>query len=123
MKICHNSIYIKVFTFKNTLFICLLTWILGLSVDLPNFFEWGGHFFDHKSANCMWNRLASHSFSIFFATTTIFLPCVLIFSCYMRIFFYAFKVKRKVLKSKSLMKSLKITKSLFATFILFSICW
>ena len=45
------------YTRNNTVIMCIVCWILGCGVDAPNFFGWGGHFFDRKSANCMWNRL------------------------------------------------------------------
>lgn len=111
------------FTFKKTIGFCAIAWVAGVVVDIPNFVGWGGHFFDPKSANCMWNRLASSSYSLFFPITAIFFPCVCIFICYLRIFLFAFRSKSKVSTGKDMAQSLKVARSLFASFALFTICW
>lgn len=132
INICHNKSYKELFTFKKTIGLCIFAWIAGLLVDLPNFLGWGGHFFDPKSANCMWNRLASKSYSIFFPTTAIFLPCVAILFCYVRIFVFAYMAKLRTSKSitvaaqinsREMIQSLKIARALFASFSSFTICW
>ena len=56
LNICHNSLYKKIFTRQHTIQLCIMAWTFGFLVDLPNFVGWGGHYFDKKSANCMWNR-------------------------------------------------------------------
>lgn len=122
--ICHQHLYKKVFTKKNTILLCFTAWIFGFLVDLPNFLGWGGHFFDIKAASCMWNRLANHSYSIFFPVAAIFIPCIIIMILYIKIFVFAYKSKKKIFeKSDSLAKSLAIAKSLFLSFFLFFICW
>jgi hypothetical protein len=75
-------------------------------------------------AHCMWNRLANHSYTIFFASVSIFIPCLLILIAYLRIFFYAHKSRRNI-KSNSdeISHSVKIATSLFASFALFTMCW
>ncbi len=137
INICHNRIYKDYFNLNRAISLCIFTWIAGTLVDLPNFLGWGGHFFDPKSANCMWNRLASSSYSIFFPTTAIFVPCVAIFFCYMRIFIFVYQAKSKThaidnnsissksssLNSREMTQSLRVAKSLFASFGLFTVCW
>jgi len=141
-------LYKLCFTRKKTIVFCLMAWLLGICIDLPNFFGWGGYFFDTKSglcyflilvlislllesellfvyqAHCMWNRLANHSYTIFFASVSIFIPCFLILIAYLRIFFYAHKSRRNI-KSNSdeISHSVKIATSLFASFALFTMCW
>ena len=71
-------------------------------------------------------RLASQSFSIFFPTIAIFIPCLCIGGCYLRIFLYVKEKKTLALsdsKNKISKKSVKIAKSLFASFALFAFCW
>lgn len=110
---------------------------------------WGGHYYDEKTLNCVWDRLASHSYSIFFPMSSIVVPCISILFCYMRIFFYANGAKTKVipkhavsmasssksnastiitsstnvLDHNSLSRSIRIAKGLFASFMLFTLCW
>ncbi|RNA16468.1 melatonin receptor type 1B-B-like [Brachionus plicatilis] len=129
--ICHHSVYNKIFTIKKTLIYCCITWMIGISIDFPNLLGWGGHYYDLKTLNCVWNRLASFSYSLFFPLSSIVVPCILIAICYLRIFIYSSKIKSKVLasessgkrKSSDLRKSLRIAKGLFASFTLFAACW
>nr|QVK45859.1 G protein-coupled receptor [Proales similis] len=130
LNICHNQLYGRLFTWRNSVAMCALAWLCGCLVDLPNFVGWGGHFFDPKSANCMWNRLASPSYSVFFPTTAIFIPCAAIGICYARIFVFARRktagstaTKSKDMSVRRMKRSLAIAKSLFASFALFTVCW
>lgn len=119
------------FTVKKTLIYCGITWLVGISIDLPNLLGWGGHYYDLKTLNCVWDRLASFSYSLFFPLSSIVIPCILIAICYIRIFVYSNKIKSKVLssehnskkKSNDFRKSLRIAKGLFASFMLFAACW
>ncbi len=93
----------------------------------------GGHVYDTKLLACAWNRLASHSYSIFFSTSSILIPCSCVFVCYLRIFYYVKSSSRKVdanrsnnilvLKTNERNKSIRLAKSLFSSFILFVLCW
>ncbi len=93
----------------------------------------------------MWNRLASHSYSIFFPMSSIVIPCICILFCYIRIFIFARKAKARVAQgahdlsgtvkithgsgkkgrksNDDFKRSLKLAKGLFASFLLFTICW
>ncbi|CAF0837503.1 unnamed protein product [Brachionus calyciflorus] len=129
--ICHHTHYNRMFTAKKTIFYCAITWFIGISIDLPNLLGWGGHYYDLKTLNCVWNRLASFSYTLFFPLSSIVIPCVLIAVCYIRIFMYSRTAKLKVApseksgksKSNDFKKSLKIAKGLFASFMLFTACW
>ena len=50
------------------------------------------------------------------------LPCVIIFLIYLRIFIFTYK-SRNTSISSSASKSIRLAKSLFASFMLFAICW
>ncbi len=40
IQICYTrSLYDKIFTFKKTVVWCFLCWVIGVLVDLPNFFH------------------------------------------------------------------------------------
>ena len=133
------------FTRNKTLIYCGICWIIGITIDMPNFLGkltwlrhlnlvlilnslnpqkgWGGHAYDNKTLNCMWNRLASQSYSIFFPMSSIIIPCLLILFCYTRIGSFVIRSKQRVLKSKRFRSTLRVTKGLFASFFLFTICW
>nr|QVK45856.1 G protein-coupled receptor [Proales similis] len=123
--ICHQNLYEKAFTVRKTILYCAITWVIGFAIDLPNVLGWGGHYYDLKTLNCVWNRLASQSYSIFFPMSSIIIPCVCIFFCYLKIFMFASKIKNRVAGShkSDLKRSLKIAKGLFASFMLFTVCW
>jgi hypothetical protein len=119
-------IYDKIFTIKKTIGFCLLSWCVGVLIDLPNFLGWGGHYYDEKALGCLWNRLASHSYNIFFPMTTIVIPSFLVFICYSRIFWF---IRKKGFKNntntagRDFKKSIKIAQGLFASFLFFTLCW
>ncbi|CAF0992446.1 unnamed protein product [Brachionus calyciflorus] len=127
--ICNNKWYKKIFSFKKTILYCLINWIIGILVDLPNLTGWGGHYYDSKTTSCIWNRLKSHSYSIFFPTSSILFPSVFILICYVRIFVFAKNSRKKVMnlskenKKKGFNKSVKLAKGLFCSFMLFTACW
>lgn len=63
--------------------------------------------------------------------SSIVVPCICIAACYIRIFTFANQAKSKVSpnqteskpKSSDFRKSLRIAKGLFASFMLFTLCW
>ncbi|XP_077863871.1 LOW QUALITY PROTEIN: melanopsin-B-like [Saccoglossus kowalevskii] len=48
--ICKSK-YKQIFSFRNTILMCILIWIISALVDLPNFMNWGGHRYDMKTLN------------------------------------------------------------------------
>ena len=127
INICYHNSYHKMFTKRLTLLYCGITWVIGFAVNLPVLLGWADFSYDHKTLNCVWDRLASQSYSIFLPISCIVTPCCLIFFFYFRIFWYASKNKLKVASAnsmtKDLSKSLRIAKGLFASFMIFTICW
>lgn len=79
--------------------------------------------------NCVWNRLASLSYSLFFPLSSIVAPSIAILFFYMSIFIYSYKSRIKVSRSLSVKiqsserKSLRLAQGLFASFMLFVVCW
>jgi hypothetical protein len=132
--ICHNNLYNKIFSYRLTFFYMAMSWCIGILIEIPNNVGWGGLYYDDKTLNCIWNRLASQSYSIFFPMSSIVVPCVCILFCYFRIFLYSHNAKTRVSsnavagrdvksKSRDMARSLRIAKGLFASFLLFTICW
>ena len=44
--ICHYKQFVNIFTIKNTRIFCVITWVIGILIDLPNFLGWGAHKYD-----------------------------------------------------------------------------
>jgi hypothetical protein len=131
INMCWSEYYKRIFTIKKTILACFLSWVAALGIESPNLIGWGGHRFDLKSANCMWDRVASKSHSCFFILVAIVTPCVLIGFCYTRIYLYVMASKRRVqgstnngkAKNKINLETIKIARSCFSSFALFVICW
>ena len=91
--------------------------------DLNNYKGWGGHYYDEKTLSCLWNRLASQSYSIFFPMSSIIVPCLAILYCYVRIFIYSHRSKVRSHATNNINQSLRLAKGLFISFMLFFVCW
>lgn len=110
----------------------IIIWVFGGANYIPNVTGWGGFVFDSKTQSCVWNRLASDSYSIYHPVVGILTPCMVTFICYIMVFRHVIKHNSKVfttsknsssLSKNEFKKSVKIAKSLFASFMMFVICW
>lgn len=70
----------------------------------------------------MWNRQASLSYNWYLSSAYIIAPCLAIFLCYSRIFYFSHKSKNRS-NSSNTVNSLRLAKGLFVSFILYTICW
>ena len=59
---------------------------------------------------------------LFMMITYIILPCVIILQFYVRIFIFTYKSRNKS-KSSSAVRSIRLAKSLFVSYMLFTVCW
>ncbi len=87
----------------------------------------GDHVYDDKTLQCIFDRLKVN-YSIFFSVFAVFIPCCGIAYCYVRIFWYSYRSKKKAVYTKSSIanrniRAIRIAKSLFVSFFLFAICW
>ena len=122
--ICHHPLYRKIFSRKNTILLCILIWLYGIALDLTGVYIWrAGHYYDTKLLMCIWNRKSQHSFNFFISLTAIAIPSLFVFIFYLKIYLYTRKYLYKSVVSNYHRKSLRIAKGLFASFILFVICW
>ena len=136
------------FTESKTKIFCAVTWIIGFIYNVPNFIPgirviqcfivcilrvlksivflpgWSKYEYDRKEYDCLVDR-KKKIYMIIFSVTGIIIPCFAMAFCYLSIFLHARRVKsslrEKHLKSKS--ESLRLAKSLFASFSLFFFCW
>lgn len=74
--------------------------------------------------SCVWNRVASRSYSIFFPMLNIIIPCIIVLILYSRIFIFMPKWLKYDLKfSQKHVKELLLAKSLFVSFLFFATFW
>lgn len=68
---------------------------------------------------CMWDRLASRSYTIFVSMFGVIGPTILVMINYLRIFVFTINQQSKSMLSPDRRKSMRITKGLFTSFIIF----
>ena len=113
------NIYSKLFTKTLTTIYCSICWLIGLLINLPNILGWSNFIYDKETLNCMWNRLASRSYSIFFPLSSIIIPCFIILYFYLSIFIYAVRShSRANQRNGNLIYSLRVAKGLFVSYLL-----
>lgn len=98
--ICHNKYYNKIFTKYTTLAMCASCWALSAACDMPNFFGYGGHFYDLKTYQCTWNRQVNPAYTQFIAYGLITTPLVFLACFNSAILMFIFKVRRPGVTSR-----------------------
>ena len=133
---CHNSLYSKIYTWKQSILLAITLWAICFVLEIPNYFSWGGHTFDPKTMACSYDRTANYTYTLFFVMVAIAPPLILVCFCYLRIFL-AVRASKKALEAitnkdekKSASKDsgwdskeLKLAKTLFIVFVTFLIFW
>lgn len=130
--LCHNHIYDKIFTRVSCIIICVISWVVAFLFEFPNFIGWGGHYFDQKNHQCIWDRTASLSYTMFVSIGLIGGPLLVMAICYFLIFQEIWKTKRDIYKldsenpnrmRKAWNETVRSSKTLFCIFVVFLICW
>lgn len=93
MYVCHYKIYHSIFSRPVSIFLCMLCWVLSFGFEFPNFIGWGAHTFDRKNHQCIWDRAADFSYTVFVTAGLIGTPLFLIGLFFILIF-------KKIWKSK-----------------------
>lgn len=94
--LCHQPLYKTVYTWKNTILMCVCLWIGAFCLDLPNFLDWGDHTYDMKTMACSYDRLASYSYTVFFITMFVTAPLFIVLFCNVNIYITVVKSKMRV---------------------------
>ncbi len=85
-----------IYTWRNTIYICIVLWFGALLLDIPNFVDWGGHTFDMKTMACSYDRLASYSYTVFFISMFVVIPLLIVLYCNLNIYITVVKSKMRV---------------------------
>ncbi|XP_069123724.1 melatonin receptor type 1B-B-like isoform X1 [Argopecten irradians] len=130
--VCHNTFYQKFYSRITVGLLCITCWIIAFLFEFPNFVGWGDHTFDKKNHQCIWDRTASLSYSLFVSVCLIGGPLVVMAICNIRIVLEIWQKKKSIyeLDSDGHYSSLKVwnetvrtSKTLFVIFTLFMMCW
>ena len=124
--ICHNNLYGRIYTLRNTVLMCLGVWCVSFMLEMSCFFGWGDHTYDRKTLSCVWDRTSHLSFTIYFSSVGVAFPIILISVCYVKIFLHVRKSKLRVLnalQTSEQSQSVRLARSLFIIFVVFAVCW
>ena len=94
--LCRRALYYRIFSWSRSIYITLVLWLLAALLDLPNFLGWGDHTFDMKTMACSYDRLANHSYTVFFITMFVTVPLLTVLYCNINIFIVAVRSRRRV---------------------------
>ncbi|XP_033756111.1 melatonin receptor type 1B-like isoform X2 [Pecten maximus] len=130
--VCHNTFYQKFYTRVTTGLMCSICWIVAFLCEFPNFVGWGAHTFDEKNHQCIWDRTASLSYSLFVSICLIGGPLVVMGICNIRIVLEIWQKKKNIYELdsdghypslKAWNETVRTSKTLFIIFTLFMMCW
>ena len=129
--ICQNNLYHKIFSSLFTKSICILCWVVAFVLEVPNMLGWGGHTFDTKSHQCIWDRTANRSYTLFVSLGLITCPLISMSVFHMLIFQKIWKAKDNLIKNNlacqdtraTFSRAVSSSKILITMFIIFLVCW
>nr|KAG5698181.1 hypothetical protein BaRGS_030544 [Batillaria attramentaria] len=93
--IVHPNYYRRIFTLPHSVIMCLCFYLVGFLLVSLNFFGVGDHSFDHKSLECIWDRMANHDYTIVFAFVLVLVPITVIGLAYTRLYLHVRRIGLK----------------------------
>lgn len=133
--LCHNNVYDRLYNRTSCVLMCIGCWVFAFVCEFPNFIGWGGHYFDVKNHQCIWDRTANRSYSLFVTIGLIASPLVLMGFMYFLIFHYIWKSKhdlytfsagttsKKRRQDLVWKETIKNCRLVFIIFLVFIVCW
>lgn len=126
--ICSHEMYERIFTKWNCVCICISLYLVGGVLVLLNALDIGDHGFDRKSLECIWDRMATFYYTVVFSVTLVWIPSIITGACYLRIYLYVRKHRRRIQEqtqgaSHSSVRSSHLAKTLFLIYAVFITCW
>ena len=94
--ICHQRFYYRIFTTRNSVIMCGCFFVVGFVLVGLNFVGVGNHSFDHKSLECIWERMANYHYTIVFAMVMVIIPITVTGLSYLRLFMHVRNSRLKV---------------------------
>ncbi|PVD24898.1 hypothetical protein C0Q70_15389 [Pomacea canaliculata] len=94
--ICRPSLYPRLFTLRHSIAMCASVYTVGLLLVLLNLAGVGDHTFDHKSLECIWDRMANHNYTIVFAIVLVWIPIVITGLSYIHIYLHVRASRKRV---------------------------
>lgn len=121
--ICKNGYYEKIFKRKNCIGMCACLYGIGLLLVFLNFAGVGGHSYDRKSLECIWDRMTTYSYTVVFSVTLVWIPVVITGFSYGSIFKTVRHSQSKMRLTKRASYSRELAKTFFIIYAVFTTCW
>uniref|UniRef100_A0A3P8YAS9 Melatonin receptor type 1Ba n=1 Tax=Esox lucius TaxID=8010 RepID=A0A3P8YAS9_ESOLU len=123
--ICHSFSYDKFYSYRNTLLLVALIWLLTILAIIPNFFV-GSLQYDPRVYSCTFAQAVSTSYTITVVVIHFIVPIAVVTFCYLRIWILVIQVRRKVkseVRPRLKPSDMRNFVTMFVVFVLFAICW
>ena len=135
--VCHNRHYSKIFSTKKCVGLCCAIYCIGITLVVLNQAGIGDHSFDRKSLECIWDRMATYPYTVVFSVTLVWIPCLVIGFCYLRIFLFVRRQSQIMASYRAKTPGtganeppsahgnmqLDVAKTLFLVYAVFVTCW
>ncbi|XP_076089883.1 melatonin receptor type 1B-A-like [Mytilus galloprovincialis] len=125
--ICHYSYYEKIFTRRSCIIMCISLYLVGMIMVLLNNAGIGGHGFDDKSLECIWDRMATYSYTVVLSVCLVWVPLIVVGMSYLRLFYYVRNKRKQIVSRENVQnidnRSLRLAKTIFIAYAIFSTCW
>jgi melatonin receptor type 1B len=105
---------------------CCCLYAVGLLLVLLNFAGIGGHSFDRKSLECIWDRMETYPYTVVFSVALVWIPVIVIAFLYFSIFLSVHRSQQKTKYASSRRASSYssgLARTLFIIYVIFSTCW
>lgn len=126
--ICAHEKYERMFTKCNSICMCITPYFIGGILVLLNMAGIGDHGFNRKSLDCIWDRMATYIYTVFFSITLVWIPAVIIGVCYFKIYLYVRAHRSRMREqdhggNSQSFKRLNLAKTFFIIYAVFITCW
>lgn len=105
---------------------CILLYLTGLTLVLLNLAGIGDHSFDRKSLECIWDRMATYYYTVAFSVLLVWIPVTITGIFYLKIYISVRTSTKKITEvtcSNHNRKAIKLARTLFFIYMIFSSCW
>lgn len=123
--ICHSFTYDRLYSYRNTLLLVGLIWLLTILAIIPNFFV-GSLQYDPRVYSCTFAQAVSTSYTITVVVIHFFVPIAVVTFCYLRIWILVIQVRRRVkpeFRPRLTPHDVRNFVTMFVVFVLFAVCW
>ena len=127
--ICAHDKYGRIFKKWNSICICVSFYLIGGILVLLNVADIGDHGFDRKSLDCIWDRMATYPYTIFYSLTLFWIPSIVTGICYVKIFLFVSRHRKRIgeqshtINTRQFKRNIHLAKSLFVIYSVFITCW